>query len=91
MVIADRTAPPDIMDLLLWRDAQEMLGRHLHPAADGTCVGCSRQWPCSPRRLAERADAASRRPWRDAWTVRHDLNSVRETTSGKRTNQRYFE
>ena len=76
MVIADR-APADIVDRLLWRDAQQMLGRHAEAGPDGTCVWCGWRWPCAPRRLAERADAASRRPWREAWTVRHDLNSIR--------------
>jgi hypothetical protein len=69
--------PTDVVDRLLWRDAQELLGRHTHPEPDGSCVWCGRRWPCAPRRLAERADAASRRPWRVAWTLRHDLNSIR--------------
>ena len=77
MVIADQSVPDDIVDRLLWRDAQQMLGRHTEAGADGTCVWCGWRWPCAPRRLAERADAASRRPWREAWTLRHDLNSIR--------------
>jgi hypothetical protein len=77
MVVADRTAPADIVDRLLWRDAQQMLGRHAGAAQDGNCVWCGWRWPCAPRRLAERAEVASRRPWREAWTLRHDLNSVR--------------
>ncbi len=82
MVIADRTEldrtePADIVDRLLWRDAQRMLSRHAAPDGDGVCVWCGWRWPCAPRRLAERADAASRRPWREAWTLRHDLNSIR--------------
>jgi len=76
MVIADQ-APADIVDRMLWRDAQQMLGRHAEADPDGNCVWCGWRWPCAPRRLAERADAASRRPWREAWTVRHDLNSIR--------------
>ena len=77
MVIADHQMPADIVDRLLWRDAQQMLERHAEPAHDGTCVWCGWRWPCASRRLAERADTASRRPWREAWTLRHDLNSIR--------------
>ena len=79
MVKPDQTElqPADVVDRLLWQDAQQMLGRHTGSGPDGTCVGCGWRWPCAPRRLAERADAASRRPWRVAWTVRHDLNSMR--------------
>ena len=77
MVIADESVPTDIVDRLLWLDAQQMLERHAEPGQDGNCVWCGWRWPCAPRRLAERADAASRRPWREAWTLRHDLNSIR--------------
>ncbi|GID26602.1 hypothetical protein C8E87_2282 [Paractinoplanes brasiliensis] len=77
MVIA-QPMPTDIVDRLLWEDAQQMLGRHAEPDRDNNCVWCGWRWPCAPRRLAERADAASRRPWREAWTVRHDLNSIRD-------------
>jgi hypothetical protein len=77
MVILDQAEPADIVDRLLWRDAQRLLGRHTEPDADGLCVWCGWRWPCSVRRLAERAEAASRRPWREAWTLRHDLNSMR--------------
>jgi hypothetical protein len=77
MVIADQSVPPDIVDRLLWRDAQQMLGRHAEADRAGNCVWCGWRWPCAPHRLAERADAASRRPWREAWTLRNDLNSIR--------------
>jgi hypothetical protein len=77
MVIVDQTEPADIVDRLLWQEAQQLLGRHAEPDPDGTCVWCGWRWPCAPRRLAERADTASRRPWREAWTMRHDLNSIR--------------
>jgi hypothetical protein len=77
MVNVDQTEPADIVDRLLWRDAQTMLGRHGGPGLDGNCVWCGWQWPCAPRRVAERAETASRRPWREAWTLRHDLNSIR--------------
>jgi hypothetical protein len=77
MVIVDQTEPADIVDRLLWRDAQQMLSRHAEPDPDDVCVWCGWQWPCAPRRVAEQADVASRRPWREAWTLRHDLNSIR--------------
>ncbi|MEV6343524.1 hypothetical protein [Actinoplanes sp. NPDC051851] len=76
MVDLDQAPPADIVDRLLWRDAQQMLGRHTAGGADDKCVWCGWRWPCSARRLAERADAVSRRPWREAWTLRHDLNSM---------------
>jgi hypothetical protein len=77
MVTADRTEPADIVDRLLWRDAQQLLGRHEESDPDGNCVWCGWRWPCAARRLAEHAESASRRPWREAWTLRHDLNSIR--------------
>jgi hypothetical protein len=77
MVTVDQAEPADIVDRLLWQEAREMLGQHAEPAADGCCIWCGWRWPCAPRRLAERAEAASRRPWREAWTLRHDLNSIR--------------
>jgi len=40
------------------------------------CVWCGRSWPCPPRGPTERADQASRRPWRESWTARHDLNRL---------------
>ena len=69
-------APDDVVDRLLWKDAREILGRHARPGPDGGCDWCGGAWPCHPRRLAEHAEAASRRPWREGWTARHDLNSV---------------
>jgi hypothetical protein len=80
MVRVDHAEPADISDRLLWQDAQLMLGRHAEPDRDGLCVWCGWRWPCAPRRVAERADAASRRPVQgrpEAWTLRHDLNSMR--------------
>jgi len=77
MVIVEQAVPADIVDRLLWDDAQRMLSRHAGAGHDGNCVWCGWRWPCAPRRLAERADLAARRPWREAWTLRHDLNSLR--------------
>jgi hypothetical protein len=77
LVSVDQVEPADVVDRLLWRDAQQILERHYEPDLDGQCVWCGRSWPCAPRRLAERAEAASRRPWNEAWTARHDLYSLR--------------
>lgn len=54
--------PVEIMDRLLWRDAQQMLDRHAQPGVDGRCEWCGWHWPCPPRRLAERAEIAARSP-----------------------------
>ena len=78
MAIVDQDMPAGIVDRLLWQDAQQMHGRHAGAGHDGNCVWCGWRWPCAPRRLAERAETASRRPWREAWTLRHDLNSLRD-------------
>lgn len=76
---------PEILDRLLWQDAQHMLARHTPMEGLGTdddsCAWCGRTWPCSPRRLAERAAIASTRTWQQAWTARHDLNSLRSLPS----------
>jgi hypothetical protein len=90
MVTADRTAPADIVDRLLWHEAQGLLGRHETAGEDGTCVWCGWRWPCAPRRLAERAEVAARRPWREAWTLRHDLNSIRAMPSLRAENRGNF-
>jgi hypothetical protein len=77
LVSVDQTEPANVVDRLLWRDAQLILERHYQPDADGQCAWCGRTWPCAPRRLAERAEAAAYRPWNEAWTARHDLYSLR--------------
>jgi hypothetical protein len=90
MVIVDQTAPADIVDRLLWQEAQQLLGRHEEPGPEGNCVWCGWRWPCAPRRIAERAEVASRRPWREAWTLRHDLNSIRAMPGLRADNQGAF-
>lgn len=69
--------PADVTDPLLWRDAQFMLRRHARPDERGLCIWCGRTWSCAARRLAERAIAAARKPWREAWTARHDMAGMR--------------
>ena len=73
--LTDADCPDDVVDRLLWRNAQRILQRH-STRLDGTCHWCGRYWPCGPRRLADRADAASRLPWREAWTIRNDLTRL---------------
>ena len=77
--------PADVTDPLLWRDAQLMLNRHAGPDRYGLCVWCGRSWSCAPRRLAERAAAAARKPWREAWTARHDLVGMRDLPEWRST------
>ncbi len=67
----------EIIDPLLWRDAQHIIDRHSRPDDNDQCVWCGLQWPCAPRRLADTAAAASSRPWREPWTARNDLNDLR--------------
>jgi glyoxylase-like metal-dependent hydrolase (beta-lactamase superfamily II) len=74
LVRLDQTEPADVVDRLLWRDAQQILERHAEPDHGGNCEWCGKEWPCAPRRLAERAEVASCRPWNEAWTARHDLS-----------------
>ena len=87
MVVADQTAPADIVDHLLRQDARLLLGQHEKPGPEGDCVWCGWRWPCAPRRLAERAGPASRR-WREALTLRHDMNSIRAMPGSRTGNRR---
>ena len=77
LVSVDHAEPADVVDRLLWRDAQYLLKRHAGPKDDGMCAWCNRLWPCAPRRLAERAQDAAFKPWNEAWTARHDLLGLR--------------
>ena len=81
VVNIDQTEPAEVVDRLLRRDAQRILDRHAEPDREGLCVWCAREWPCAPRRLAERTEAAAYRPWNEAWTARHDLYSLRTLPS----------
>lgn len=65
MASVDHAEPADVVDRLLWRDAQYILKRHAGPNDDGMCAWCSRRWPCGPRRLAERAQEAALKPSND--------------------------
>lgn len=59
---SDNSEPAEVVDRLLWRDAQQIMARHCGPDSEDRCQWCGADWPCPPRHLAERADAASRRP-----------------------------
>ena len=67
--------PGDVVDRLLWRNAQAILRRHLI-RRDGTCLWCGHQAPCSPRRRAERADVVSRLPSHEALAARNDITRL---------------
>jgi hypothetical protein len=59
-----QAVPDDVVDALLWRDAQYVLNRH---RPDGTCCGyCGEPNPCTATRLATRAARAARTPTRPA-------------------------
>ncbi len=73
---AEGDRPEDVVDPLLWREAQYVLGKHSGADGNGVCVCCHSSYPCNARRLAERAEAAARKPWRMGWTARHDLYST---------------
>jgi hypothetical protein len=73
MVVHGSPAPGEVVDRLLWRNAQHMLGRHAEPGYDGRCAWCGWRWPCPARRLAERAEEVSLRPWGRSRTDRHGV------------------
>ena len=72
--------PIGVVDRQLWRDAQDMLHRHVPVDGSNVCAWCHRAWPCVARRVGQRAEAAAFKPWNEAWTARGDLHSTR--TSG---------
>ncbi|GAA3347647.1 hypothetical protein GCM10020358_63190 [Amorphoplanes nipponensis] len=105
MVIVDEAVPADIVDRLLWQDAQQMLRRHVEPATTAKCVlvRLALALRSAPARGTGRARVRARGGRR--WTLRHDLNSVRampgavrhgrqhapaETPKIDRTEQRLF-
>jgi hypothetical protein len=79
LIRVDRQDPIDVVDRQLWRDAQAMLAQHVPVSDAERCVWCDRPWPCVSRRVGERAELAAFKPWNEAWTVRHDLLSLRTT------------
>ncbi len=81
MVSVDHNDPIDVVDRQLWRDAQDMLLRHVQRDTDGHCDYCGRHWPCTSRRVGERAEVAAFQQWNEAWTVRNDLLSLRAAST----------
>jgi hypothetical protein len=73
--LAEHDCPPDIVDRLLWRNAQRVLDRHA-VRLDGTCHWCGRPSPCAARTLGERAVAVSRQPWHEAWAARNEITRL---------------
>ncbi len=65
-----------VQDRLLWLDAQRIAAAH-QPRADDpdTCSGCSGSCPCTSRRAADQAVAASHRGRLFTWTAWHELRS----------------
>ena len=93
----NQAEPADVVDRLLWREAQLMLDRHIATIPKDCCAWCGQSYPCQPRRLAERAQVASRQSWREGWTARHDLRGQRQWRSlrydrpGTRRNRGLFD
>lgn len=67
--------PSDVVDRLLWRNAQRIMSRHAI-RLDGTCRWCAQPAPCDARRLAVRALEVARLPWQDAWPARNEITSL---------------
>lgn len=63
--------PADVIDPMLWNDAQLILRRHFAPPNSDSCTWCGGYWPCAPAQLAMRAESAARRPGRDNLLVRN--------------------
>lgn len=93
--------PTDVVDRLLWRNAQRILHRHV-VRLDGTCHWCGLRAPCVPAKLAVRADAVSRLPWHEAWKARNEITRMlpvvtaelargRRGAAGLPRNQRTFD
>ena len=77
LVSSDSRDPIGVVDRQLWRDAQDMLHRHVPVAGTDVCAWCHRAWPCVAHRVGQRAEVAAFKPWNQAWTARGDLHSIR--------------
>ena len=71
----DQECPEEVVDTLLWRNAQRILRRHVI-RLDGTCHWCGRRSPCAAQAVALRADAVSRLPLHEAWAARDELTRL---------------
>ena len=72
---AEGDVPPEVVDRLLWRNAQRILNRHA-VRLDGTCLWCEQSAPCDARRLAVRAAEVACMPWREAWHARNEITGM---------------
>ena len=83
--VVESEYPAGVVDLMLWRDAEHILRRHHGRTADNMCVWCGREWPCGPRRLAERAQAAAYRPVTAPWGVFEEVTrGIRPSVNERR-------
>ena len=73
--LPEADCPSDVVDRLLWRNAQRIMSRHAI-RLDGTCRWCAQAAPCDARRLAVRALEVARLPWREAWAARNEITSL---------------
>jgi hypothetical protein len=73
--LVETDCPADVVDRLLWRNAQRILHRHV-VRLDGLCHWCGLLAPCGPRELAVRADAVSRMPWHESWPARNEITRM---------------
>jgi hypothetical protein len=67
--------PADVVDRLLWRNAQRIASRHA-VRLDGSCLWCGQHAPCDARRLAVRAAEVARMPWSEAWHARNEITGL---------------
>ncbi len=74
-VSVEADCPGDVVDRLLWRNAQRILHRHV-ARLDGSCRWCGQQAPCAAQSLARRAEEVARMPWHEAWLARNEITSL---------------
>jgi hypothetical protein len=82
--LVESDCPADVVDRLLWRNAQRILHRHV-VRVDGRCHWCGLLAPCGPRELAVRADAISRMPWQESWPARNEITHMVPVVTAERS------
>jgi hypothetical protein len=80
---AEADCPTDVVDRLLWRNAQQILHRHV-VRLDGSCRWCGQPTPCAAQSLARRAEEVARLPWHEAWPARNEITSLLPVVSSDR-------
>lgn len=73
--LIEADCPADVVDRLLWRNAQRILNRHA-VRLNGTCHWCGRPAPCDANKLAMRALEVARMPWHEAWRLRNEITGM---------------